>query len=254
MSETQPGYHYFAAYIKEQHQKEVRPPNALGSIGCAAMFLAVPVFTFGISVPEPKVAIVGGGIFSVGIVLTSLASYLYKKAKKRDEVEAAIDDQTVLLEAAWFEAQHTLEERSHPRLIPLLEACSKAWSQVRESLRSERWKERIKDQAWKSLHDSCLQANDSAMRDALWASRKLFRRKGWRKMTFEKNCADPEYGKHAFARLEVIKGELEELANHVSDEVFTHQLEQSAIRNVLEDIRHVHEARDELDRDVPRLT
>jgi hypothetical protein len=152
-----------------------------------------------------------------------------------------------------MERERSLDSRCHPRAISLLDDCAKARATILQSLDSEFWKETSRNNQWSELRLAASEAAESAMVDAIWASRFLFRRKGWRKRTFDTRCSDPNYGQFAFARLELIKREMEELANHVSDQVYSHPLEQSAIRNVLADLQTVHEAKEELDRDVPSM-
>lgn len=252
--EVLPGFQDFAAYLKGQSVPA--EPKGVAAVetatGCLFALSLIP-FIYGFVASQLSYTLVSFIFWFVLGMLSSISIDHFKSKALEKEKFATNEARIVLAEVIWFEKQGTLDDRSHPQLVPVLDACAKAWFQCIDDLRSEAWIERAKEEKWRELRDSALESADGAMLSAIWAARKLFRRKGGRKTTFAKRCADPKYGQRAFARLELIKNEMEELANHVSDEVFTHPLEQSEIRTVLENIRHIHEAQEELDRDAPRL-
>ena len=250
MNEVQPGFSHFAAYLRSTTHRAISlSKSELRRIGSILSIIGGLVFGFGVIKTDST-------LLSLGAIFWGIAVVVWLNAKKQvDRPRPLLLDttQTLVKELQWMEREKSLDSRCHPRAVSLLDQCAKARALVLRGLESESWKERSKNDQWRELRLAAAESAESAMIDAIWTSRFLFRRKGWRKTTFEARCSDPDYGKLAFARLDLIRKELEDLANHVSDEVYSHPLEQSAIRNVLADLQAVHEAKEELDRDVPSM-
>jgi hypothetical protein len=249
------GFHNFAKYLRAKAPGEKQLTELKGARGCGGCLLPIAVFPIMIGLASETLALViaGIGLAAIGGISVIVTATKMKRLAEAKRLVATAEGSVMLDEAIWMQEQRQLESRCHPLLVPQLEACATAWTRVVQSLSSPKWTERAKEPSFADLRKSTLEAVDSAMLDALWASRDLVRRKGMRKVVFDALCADQNHGQQALLRIASIREEMEELANHVSDEVYTHPLEQSAIRRVLGELKLVHEAENELERDVPRL-
>src|SRR5690606_22149891 len=105
----------------------------------------------------------------------------------------------LLSEIHWMEKTKELAERTHPKLMPLLERATLARNEIIREMESEEWKRKDSQEPWRSVRKGCIRTAEEGWGDVVWIGRHLFRRKGWRKETFAKNCADPNFGVKAFA-------------------------------------------------------
>jgi hypothetical protein len=136
-----------------------------------------------------------------------------------------------------FAERRQLEDRSHPDLVPDLEACARLRNDVLTALESPSWLKLRRQSNWDRVCGLCVDAAERLLIDALWAARPLFRSVGARRATFAKRCEDHAYTYQPLATVGLVRKRLE----HLYDVVSSYPLE------TLSSARALQEATRELD-------
>ena len=190
-------------------------------------------------------AIVGGLIVILGVIT---AAGLREEA----ELKFGLEFDQELVRNYWDVrielAKGQLGERWKPEVVEALEKCSLAWAKVNRCLARRRWIYRTLTKSWRDLWSDTRWAADSAMLEALWAAEHS------RVGATVLGSGLGRSRKEAVARLHQTTSELETLAYHVSRDVFARSMAKTAVQAAIEDLKLMDRSRDELDRDVPRMT
>jgi hypothetical protein len=170
--------------------------------------------TTGLAMLSPWVA---GAVFPLGI--GGLIVWSHVRRKRAESVKGFIRGETL----AWFSQlqrfhrERQLESRSHPELIPELEACAELRTSILEILKNSDWQRLSRQQGWDHVEGLCREVAEDLMVDAVWAARTLFRALGGHKSTFEALCSDPAHSLRPLTPVRLARAQLEKLLDDVSD-------------------------------------
>lgn len=234
------GLNYFSRVLRERSGRYA--PLQRSNLGCG--LLVTSVFALGLmgTVME-RPGLVFGTLFlalvffGFGYLQGRGESVVRQVRAERGEIGELLD------ELLWMETTKQLGERTHPELRLLLERATLARNEIMVAMKSEEWVRKGKKEPWKQIREGCLRTADEGWEDVVWLGRNLFRRKGWRTDTFERNCADPEFGRKALASVEAVVVTLEGLAANVKGESET---DQSVIRRTRRRLEELMAAEAEL--------
>ena len=224
---------HFSRVLREKEQEFVLPART--GLGCGLAFVGVVVVAILGSAIDNGLVMYGGPLLAV--LFFGLGFWQGNGERKSDAASAKQGEVGALLaELHWMEKSKQLLERTHPRLALLLERATLARNEIIVAMKSEEWVRKGKEEPWKEVREGCLRTADEGWADVAWLGRNLFRRKGWRRDTFERNCADPEYGRRALASAESVVDALEQLAANVKGETETDQSVINRTRKRLEEL------------------
>lgn len=227
------GLNHFSRVLRERGRGVVLP--GVSGAGCGLAFVGVLVLGMvAVGTEQLWLAVFGlmGAAFFFG------AGFLQGRGeRRREEADWRRGEVGALLaELLQMEQRKELGSRVHPELVPLLERVTLARNAILVAMKSEEWVRKGKAEPWKSVREGCLATADEGWADVVWLGRNLFRRKGWRRETFERNCADPSFGRGALESVEAVVVTLEELAANVKGETETDQSVISRTRQRLEEL------------------
>ncbi len=249
-------FNRFAAIIRGLEvaaETRIRARDASGAMGCAFVFLAFGIFNI-LAAVSPLGILFWGGL--------ALGFYLYGLYKRRrpvslpahlagwDEAFAQHEGAAELLEELrGFERQRMLGERTHPEFLVLLERAARAVDRVQKACQEEGMRSLPQDDEWRQVMEGSLRASRDSLVDCLWMGRHLFRRKNQRTTTFERNCADPDWGAAQLKAVEAVVEDLEQLAANLSGDLAALHANRTPLQRSLAHLQERHEAQSELDED-----
>lgn len=230
-------YRAFVEYLKAR-----RPPQPIPKLP-----LTLPPLLFLLStlyVPTRALApLMAGLAIALMILLATLARQrreAERAARGKGEEEAWLDT------LAEFLAAGQLEERSHPAVAEDLEACARLRQQIRNALNSDDWERLTKKAAWAEVRHTCGESADRLLEEAIWAARDSFRKKGGRKETFRKRCADPTFAERPIHAVRIARTQLESLYDSVSDDPFAALDRRDALERAQAELQAIRDAEAEL--------
>ena len=199
-------YRALVEYLRESenNRHSLLPLTIAFIFGCAGLSFFAP-YVVAIAAPVGIVSLIGVSTFRQARINRNRA------AAMRTELGKWI---AVLKR---FEREGQLESRSHSELIEELEACAVLREDILKTLKTREWKELAAAQGWEGVAGLCSEVAEDLLRDALWASKPLFRPVGARRSTFERRCQDASFGARPLAAVRLAKAQLERLLDDVSD-------------------------------------
>jgi hypothetical protein len=93
-----------------------------------------------------------------------------------------------------------------------LEDLASIRHQILTALKSPSWQSRLSTPEGKQAIRDIETVATTALTDAIFIGRHLFRGKGQREATFARRCADPKFGQEALRRIAEIRDEMRQLA------------------------------------------
>lgn len=198
-------YHHFSEYLSEIGRK----PESLLGLTVAFIFVVA-----GLATLSPWAA---AAAFPLGV--GGLIAWSFLRKRKSEGFRGFYKGETVewFSQLLRFNRDRQLESRSHPELIPELEACAELRASILVTLKSPDWQKLAKQQGWDHVEGLCRDVAEDLMVDAVWAARPLVRALGARRSTFESKCKDPEYSSRPLSSVKLARAQLEKLLDDVSD-------------------------------------
>ncbi len=226
-------FNHFAAIVRSESLRAQKKAEAQAAFTCSGCLLAVGGalgLMSGFTGFWWASGMILGGIGAL-IVLIWIVEWRKEPrtaaADWSQEFAAHPEGAGLLEELRFFESQGRLNERTHPALIGLLERGARAVNEVEKAPAGDSQKRSLK-------------AAQGALVDCIWIGRGLFQRKGGRAATFQKRCADPEYGAPALAAIAAIVADIEALAAGLNGQEAGAGFDRAPLERTL---RHIEERR-----------
>lgn len=249
-------FNRFAAIIRGleiAEQTRIQARDASGAMGCSFLFFVFAVFSFFADVSPRTILLwscVALGFFFFGLYKRRRPVTMPLHLQGWEESFAQHAGAAELLEELRsFERQGLLAERTHPALLELLERASRAVDRIQKSCLDEGMRSLPQDDEWRQVMEGSLRASREALVDCVWIGRHLFRRKRQRTTTFERNCADPEWGAAQLKAVEAVVEDLEQLAANLSGDLAALHANRTPLQRSLAHLQERHTAQAELDDD-----
>jgi len=145
-----------------------------------------------------------------------------------------------------FAERRQLEERSHPDLVPELEACARLRHDVIAAVESPGWSKLRRQSAWDRVSSLCVDAAERLLIDSLWAARPLFRAAGARRATFAKQCEDSAHTFQPLATVRLMRKRLEHLYDVVSSYPIETLSSATALQEATRELEAIKDAEEEV--------